>query len=131
MNEAEEYSRNTASLLDTALKAAGVPILGVSIGDPADRSTWRVELLETATKEHEATAAALILSVDVSEAASDTVRVTARMRDPFTRSLIAFLAKQFTLTEDAVRDALLAGVKGQASDREAEPLPGVIAAPDR
>ena len=122
---------NEAYLLDSAMKAAGVPIAGVSIGDPADRSTWRVELLESATKEHEATAAALILSVDVSEAASDDVRVKERLRDPFTRSLIAFLAKQFTLTEDAVRDELLAGVKGQATDREAEPMPGISVLPDR
>ncbi len=122
---------NEAYLLDSALKAAGVPIVGVSIEDPKDRSTWRVHLLETATKEHEATAAALILSVDVSEAASDDVQVKERIRDPFTRSLIAFLAKQFTLTEDEVRDALLAGVKGQATDAPAEMMPGVIAAPDR
>ncbi len=120
---------NEALLLDSALKAAGVPIVGVSIGDPADRSTWRVELLESATKEHEATAAALILSVDVSADASDDVRVKERLRDPFTRSLIAFLAKQFTLTEDEVCDALLAGVKGQAKDAPAEMMPGVSVLP--
>lgn len=33
---------NTAPRLDAALKAAGVPILGVSIGDEANRATWRV-----------------------------------------------------------------------------------------
>ncbi len=123
---------NEALLLDSALKAAGVPIVGVSIGDPADRSTWRVELLESATKEHEATAAALILSVDVSEAASDDVRVTERIRDPFTRSLIAVLADHLKVPEAQLRAELLAEAKAaHATDREAEPMPGVIAAPDR
>ena len=32
-----------AARLDAALKAAGVPILGVSIGDPANKATWRVQ----------------------------------------------------------------------------------------
>lgn len=31
-----------AGWLDRAIKAAGVPITGVSIGDQADRTTWRV-----------------------------------------------------------------------------------------
>lgn len=31
-----------AARLDTAIRAAGVPITGVSVGDEADRSTWRV-----------------------------------------------------------------------------------------
>jgi hypothetical protein len=32
-----------AQRLDQQLKAAGVPIVGVSIGDPNDRSTWKVQ----------------------------------------------------------------------------------------
>lgn len=34
---------NTATRLDTALRAAGVAIDGVSIGDPANRATWKVQ----------------------------------------------------------------------------------------
>lgn len=33
---------NVASRLDQAIKSAGVPILGVSIGLEDDKSTWRV-----------------------------------------------------------------------------------------
>ena len=123
---------NEAYLLDSALKAAGVPIVGVSIGDPADRSTWQVQLLDTATTDHEATAAALIQSVDVSADAADDVRVTERIRDPFTRSLIAVLADHLKVPEAQLRAELLAGAKAaHATDREAEPMPHVIAVPDR
>lgn len=33
---------NLAARLDTVIKAAGIAITGVSIGDPANRATWRV-----------------------------------------------------------------------------------------
>lgn len=39
---AQAPSPPVAARLDAALKAAGLPILGVSIGDPANRSTWIV-----------------------------------------------------------------------------------------
>ena len=32
-----------AARLDRAVRAAGVPIVGVSIGDPANRATWTVQ----------------------------------------------------------------------------------------
>ena len=35
----------TAQRLDTALKSAGVPIVGVSIGNEADRTTWKASPL--------------------------------------------------------------------------------------
>jgi hypothetical protein len=31
-----------AARLDAAIRAANVPIVGVSVGDPANRATWRV-----------------------------------------------------------------------------------------
>ena len=33
---------NTAALLDATLKAAGIPIISVKVGDPANRATWSV-----------------------------------------------------------------------------------------
>ena len=35
-----------AERLDAALRAAGIPLTGVSIGDPANRATWRVQPAE-------------------------------------------------------------------------------------
>jgi len=34
---------NLAQYLDTAMQAAGVPIIGVSVGHASDRSTWTVQ----------------------------------------------------------------------------------------
>jgi hypothetical protein len=33
----------TCERLDRQLRTAGIPIIGVSIGDPLDRATWRVK----------------------------------------------------------------------------------------
>ena len=41
-----------AALFDRALRLAGIPILGVSIGDEADRSTWVVRFDVRATAQH-------------------------------------------------------------------------------
>ena len=37
------------AILDRAVRAAGVPIDGVSIGDPANRATWTVQFRPSAT----------------------------------------------------------------------------------
>lgn len=42
---------SVAASLYVALVAAGVPIVGVSINDFADKSTWRIEFLADATDE--------------------------------------------------------------------------------
>ena len=34
---------NLAGSLDRAIRAAGVAILGVSVGDPANKATWKVQ----------------------------------------------------------------------------------------
>jgi hypothetical protein len=47
---------------DRALKRAGIPIVGVSIGDPLDRSTWMVTYAPEATFQHQAAGDELRLS---------------------------------------------------------------------
>lgn len=37
-----DAQNNLAGRLDRAIKSAGVPIVGVSIGDPANKATWKV-----------------------------------------------------------------------------------------
>jgi hypothetical protein len=61
-----------APLVDRALRAAGVPIDGVSIGDPAVRATWTVQFQASATPAQKTTAAALLLTVAVDAAAQAT-----------------------------------------------------------
>ena len=43
---------NIAARLDRALRLAGIPIQGVSIGSPADRTTWQIHFAPEATAQH-------------------------------------------------------------------------------
>lgn len=43
-----------AERLDRALKLAGIPIVGVSVGTETDRATWRVDYHPSATAQHHA-----------------------------------------------------------------------------
>jgi len=70
-----------AQIVDEALKAAGIPIDGVSIGQKADRSTWSVHYGSGATKAQQVAGDALLASVDVSPQ-PDPVVV-----DPLTQAL--------------------------------------------
>lgn len=45
--------------------AAACPIVGVAIGDPADRSTWRINFAAEATKEQAEAAQAVLLAFDM------------------------------------------------------------------
>ena len=49
-----------AEYLDKALRAAGVPIHGVSIGRPEDKGTWRIEFDGTATSAQRTTAQGIL-----------------------------------------------------------------------
>lgn len=51
---------NLAAQVDLALRAAGLPILGVSIGNRTDKTTWRVDFTPEATDKQRTEAAALI-----------------------------------------------------------------------
>ena len=53
-----------AARLDAALKAAGIPVLGVSIGDPANRATWRLDYAPNATAQQRTDGEALRLAFD-------------------------------------------------------------------
>lgn len=59
-----------AAGLDQALRRAGIPIAGVSIGSLTDRSTWRVLYAPIATDQQRTDGAALVASYDL---ATDTV----------------------------------------------------------
>jgi|SRR6266446_3782054 len=54
-----------ATLLDAALKAAGIPIIGVSIGDPNTRGTWRVQYEAGATDAQRAAGAVLLTTLTI------------------------------------------------------------------
>lgn len=50
--------------LDKAITEAGVGIFGVSIGDPSDKNTWRVDYRSKPTSEIEAQVASIISKFD-------------------------------------------------------------------
>lgn len=58
-----------AQLVDQAVRAAGIPIEGVSIGDPANRGTWRVEFTAAATPAQRTQAATILTTVAIDAAA--------------------------------------------------------------
>lgn len=56
---------NIAASLDGQLKAAGIPIAGVSIGTATDKATWSVQFLDTATPAQKSAAQAIINAYDI------------------------------------------------------------------
>ena len=56
---------STAAIVDHAIRAAGIPIIGVSLGDLADRSTWRVQFDPAATPTQQAQAATILATVAI------------------------------------------------------------------
>lgn len=60
---------NVALLVDAALKDAGIPFEGVSIGNVDDRTTWRVAFTADATPAQRTTAAQIVATVIVDASA--------------------------------------------------------------
>lgn len=58
--------------LDKALRRAGIPILGVSIGVEADRATWAVHYTDSATAQQKTDGAAIVAAYQL---AADTALV--------------------------------------------------------
>ena len=58
-----------AVLVDQAIRAAGIPIVGVSIGDEADRATWAVRFHPDATAPQQTQAASILQTVAIDAAA--------------------------------------------------------------
>ena len=56
---------NIAAQLDAQIRSAGIPISGVSIGNSANKSTWYVQFLDTATPVQHAQAQAIIDAYDI------------------------------------------------------------------
>lgn len=54
----------TAPLLDTTLRNAGIPIVGVSIGSPSNRATWVIQYDPAATAQNRTDGEALRLTFD-------------------------------------------------------------------
>lgn len=81
-----------ATVLDRALKDAGVPIEGVSIGDETDRTTWTAHYQKGATDEQRKAGEALLASLDPHDATTTTAIKadvsSARLNDELLRAIV-------------------------------------------
>lgn len=57
-------SSSLAAQLDTALRAAGIPIIGVQVGADEDKRTWIAQYANTATAQQKQQGDALIAAFD-------------------------------------------------------------------
>lgn len=70
-----------ASLLHAALTRMGIPVVSVSIGDDADRSTWEITYGEEATDDQKTLGAAIMATFDPSVATANGVRLIVTMEN--------------------------------------------------
>lgn len=92
-----------AEKLHAALSAAHLPVLGVSIGRPDDRDTWRVDLTVNATDQEKAAAAVLVQSFNPNAIDPEAVN-DERLRRiglTFTATLSAIGAIPIDMTEQS------------------------------
>jgi hypothetical protein len=72
---------------DRALRAQGIPIAGVSARDDADRGTWRIDYLPSATPQQRSAGDALRLTFDpldqtaIDAETTDKATATSRQKD--------------------------------------------------
>lgn len=112
-------SSNVAGLVDRAVRTAGVPILGVSIGNPADRATWSVVFDPSATAGQRTTAATVLASVaiDAPAQAIDDEKNAQGEIDAWpivTRALVLALIDQLNVIRAALPTPLPAIAPAQA-----------------
>lgn len=97
-----------ATLLDQALRTAGIPIVGVSIGQNSDRATWVVQFAPEATAAHRTDAAALVASVDVAPAKQAAAQLEAQLQWKVLRAIVVWLAQRFGITPQQAKDEIVA-----------------------
>lgn len=72
--------RVIAERLERALRAAVIPILGVSIGTPTDRSTWRIHYAPSATAQQQVDGEAIKATFDPNAPATIDAENAARFQ---------------------------------------------------
>lgn len=98
---------DTAAILDNALKDAGIPVEGVSIGDPGNRATWKIVFAAAATPAQRTAGANILQSaaVDANAELSYSRKVAQMDVDNFplqTRAIILALIDQLNVIRAAL-----------------------------
>ncbi|HXG71336.1 MAG TPA: hypothetical protein VNJ04_12090 [Gemmatimonadaceae bacterium] len=89
-----------ASLADAALRAANIPIDGVSVVDTTNRATWRVDFMAAATSQQKTQAATILATLDLTVPTGPLVELA---KQPLLVAVAATLAKRTGATLDAVK----------------------------
>lgn len=97
-----------ATQLDQALRAAGLPLVGVSLGRLADKTTWRVDLEPTATDLQQRQASQLVAAFVPLPPAEDPRPLTAE-------EVLAWCATKLGVD---VMDATLEVVAGMTVEKQ-------------
>lgn len=100
--------------LDRALRRTGIPILGVSIGNPTDRATWRIGYAPEATEEQHTAGEALKATYTIE---GDTVladeEVAAKFDgDKMLKAVAIWTAQKLTIPGATAKAEIIAIYKG-------------------
>lgn len=101
-----------AALVDVALRTAGIPIVGVSLGDEGNRATWTVQFDASATAAQQTQAATILTTVAVDVAAQRTQAAIDRLQDKALLAVALWCAGKFTETPAQARTEILAIYNG-------------------
>lgn len=100
---------DVAAYLDSQLRAAGIPIIGVSLTSIDDRAGWRVLYAPEATDDHRAQAETLLQTITVDAATLTSADEELRFQsDKVIRALVIWCAQRFGITVVQARQQLIA-----------------------
>lgn len=106
-------------VVDRALRQAGIPIAGVSIGSLTDRTTWTAQYLPSATDAQKAQGAQILATLDPQDAPTVTAVKsdvsTVRVSDELLRAIVQGLHEAIpapALTLAQLRARILAIYRG-------------------
>lgn len=98
-----------ATYLDQTLRAAGIPIVGVSVRDPLDRATWIVTFQPQATDEQRAQAAQIVAGQVITPATLSDADASEQMNaNKVIRAIVIWAAQRFGITPNQARQEILA-----------------------
>jgi|SRR6185295_6917843 len=82
---------SVAAIVEQTVRAAGIPITGVSIGDQTNRATWRVAFAPEATDPQKAQAQTIVDTVVIDAAAQTDADADADLLDKKLRTLVVYI----------------------------------------
>lgn len=101
-----------ATLLDQNLRAAGIPILGVSMAVAGDKATWRVDYAPEATAAHKTQGAGLVAAFIVDAVAVADAEAKSDIDAKAVKALAIWTANKLVIPLATMKAEVLAIYKG-------------------